>query len=227
MKLVDFVDAVFYINLPARQDKDVAIRQHLSELGLLDKTIRVPGVTPADLGFAPDANGHYEIFHYSCGNAAAHLDIVKRADAAGMENILVLEDDGRIYADEGDPLAITERAISQIQNIPDWEILFLGATVGDERLQMVAPNLVKAAVTVCSHAFILNRRAFPAILPGHWKNAYDCCLSNGFRQKYVVYPLNAIQVFINRTDIGSGIGHTMDVSYWRAQLDKPIDKLYT
>lgn len=224
MKLLEFVDAIFYINLPARTDKDAAMRQHLAALGLLDKTIRVPGRTPAELGFTPKADGTYEAIEYSAGNAAAHLDIVQRAFDANMENILVLEDDGRIYAETGDPLWPVEAALDQLAQIPDWELLFLGATIGDERLQLVAPNLAKVAVTVCSHAFIMNRRIFAPILGEKWGHSYDCCLSNSFQHKYVVYPLGAIQVFINHTDIGTG--HTPDVSFWAAQLARPLDRLY-
>jgi hypothetical protein len=224
MKLLDFVDAIFYINLPARTDKAAAMVQHLDALGLLSKTICVPGRTPAELGFTPKDDGTYDHIAYSAGNAAAHLDIVQRAYAANMENILVLEDDGRIYAETGHPLWPVETALDQLAQIPDWEILFLGATIGDERLQLVAPNLVKVAVTVCSHAFIMNRRIFAPILGEKWGHSYDCCLSNSFRQKYVVYPLGAIQVFINSTDIGNG--HTPGVSFWAAQLDRPIDRLY-
>jgi hypothetical protein len=225
MKLLDFVDAIFYINLSARTDKNDAITAHFNELGLMQKVVRIPGRSPADLGYSRLPTGKYELYTYSEGNAAAHRDILQRASAAGMKNILVFEDDGRIFADEGNPVALTELAISQIADIPDWQILFLGATIGDERLRLVGPNLAKVDITVCSHAFILNERAFDILLQVNPSREYDCCLARTLTQKYVVYPLNAIQFFLNKTDIGE-TDYTPNIDFWRDQLNKPIDRLY-
>jgi hypothetical protein len=225
MTLLDFVDAIFYINLAARTDKNDAIIAHFADLGLSSKVVRVPGRAPAELGHSRLPTGKYELYAYSEGNAAAHRDILQRAASAGMQNILVFEDDGRIYADEGDPVALTELAIAQITKIPDWEILFLGATVGGDRLQLVAPNVAKVESAVCSHAFILNERAFGPMLRANPSREYDCCLARTLMQKYVVYPLNAIQVFINKTDIGE-TDYTPNVGFWRDQLNKPVDRLY-
>jgi hypothetical protein len=219
-KLIDFVDCIFYINLPHRTDKNSAMLAHLKELDLESKVIRIDGKTPAELGCLPLADGGYKIEQYSAGNAAAHMEIVKKAKAQGMNNILVLEDDCRIYADNQPPLNPTEAAIEQISKIKDWEILFLGATIVDENLDLISPNLVKVSVTVCSHAFILNYRAFDVLLNTNPKIYYDCCLSRSLNQKYVVYPLGAIQVHLNKTDIGDTC--TRDLNFWQSQLKKPI-----
>jgi hypothetical protein len=225
MPLLDFVDAIFYINLPARTDKNAAITAHFEELGLTPKVVRILGRSPADLGYTRLPDGKYELYTYSEGNAAAHREILQRAKAASMKNILIFEDDGRIYADEGNPVTLTELAIAQIAKIPDWEILFLGVTIGDERLRMVGPNLAKVDNTVCSHAFILNERAFDPLLAANPSREYDCCLALTLKEKYVVYPLNAIQFFLNKTDIGE-TDYTPNVDFWRDQLNKPIDRLY-
>jgi GR25 family glycosyltransferase involved in LPS biosynthesis len=227
MKLLDFVDKIYYINLPNRSDKNEAILEHFKLLGLESKVTRLIATSPTDLGYVRGLDNKFTNLQSNIAFSHSHMRVVKSAFDEGLENILVFEDDGRIYSeDPSNPLQHIEAAIDQIKDIPNWDILFLGATIGGDRLKMVGPNLIKVDVTVCSHAYILNRKTFSKLLDCNPTQYYDCALSTYLREKYVVYPLAAEQVFINSTDIGES-NHTPGISFWKAQLEKPIDILYS
>ena len=88
MKLIDFFDRVYAINLPYRKDRCRMIVQELKKAGMPLKPNHVeifPAIRPDDAGDFPSigARGCFE----------SHLTILKQAQADRLSNVLIVEDD--------------------------------------------------------------------------------------------------------------------------------------
>jgi GR25 family glycosyltransferase involved in LPS biosynthesis len=60
---MEHIDCVYYINLDHRTDRREEIEQELDTMGLLSKTIRVPGVSIPELGILGCAYAHRNALH--------------------------------------------------------------------------------------------------------------------------------------------------------------------
>ena len=60
---MDYIDCVYYINLDHRTDRREEIEKELDTIGLLSKTIRIPGVYTPELGILGCAYAHINALH--------------------------------------------------------------------------------------------------------------------------------------------------------------------
>ena len=91
MKLIDFFDRVYAINLPSRKDRRQMIVQELKKAGMRPKPNQVEifaAIRPDNAGDFPSigARGCFE----------SHLAILKQAQADRLSNVLIVEDDLKI-----------------------------------------------------------------------------------------------------------------------------------
>lgn len=227
MKLQDFVDKGFYINLSHRVDKRDAMSLQLQKLCLDNFIQRVDGIYPKDLRFEPKHDGKYEIVEYSTAAANAHLNVVRIAKEKNYNNILVLEDDAE-FTENG--VTYLLQALKQLSKIKNWNILYIGADLGpatetNSNLEMYGDNLIKTNNATCSHAYILNKNCFDFFLDYPNITHFDIIM-NALPEKYVVYPLAIIQRHINKTDIGE-TNFTCNRSFWeKSFIGKNIIKKY-
>jgi glycosyl transferase family 25 len=117
MKFREFFDRTFIINLPERADRRAEMLQELERAGLQPEPGRIeffPAVKVSDAAGFDNAGYH--------GCFRSHLEVLKKARAAGARRLLVLEDDAaispRIRQDE-------DGLIEQLQARP-WGIVWLG-----------------------------------------------------------------------------------------------------
>jgi GR25 family glycosyltransferase involved in LPS biosynthesis len=138
----DFFEAIYCINLDRRPDRWAHARAELERVGIAD---RVERVSACEGGTGIDA----------CRRS--HLEVARRAQARGLENVLVLEDDV-VFSDlSRERLAA---AIAEIRGL-EWDLFFLGARPL-ARPQAWYPHLVRAPL-VQTHAYAMHRRAFTRV----------------------------------------------------------------
>jgi glycosyl transferase, family 25 len=170
MKIMDYFDRCFVINLPARRDRRRLMQKELDMAGMPLEPGRVeifPGIRPDDAGPFPSlgARGCFE----------SHLGILRRARAEGFRNVMVMEDDLTIG-----PLfpAHAEQLLAELQ-AADWGFVFFGhvleqADAGtDSPVRLAAyPGPIMTAHFYAVNGAILDRLLafFDALLqrpPGH------------------------------------------------------------
>ncbi len=225
MKIQEFVDGAFYINLDHRTDKNEFMINQFNELGLNNFVERFSGISPYNtIDFR--ANDSEKMFLLGCAFSNSHKEVIKIAKNRGYKNVLIFEDDAQFYKKDGyDGLSTIESALDELSRISDWEIFFLGSNLHDKELNLVSNHLVKCDCCVSTHAYILNEKCYDKILSNNFDKPFDVMdifLNNNFKEKYITYPVGVIQKEGNISDIGGH--HSFNNEFWLSQYDKPIKK---
>lgn len=210
MKIDTFFDKGYYINLDSRPDRDIQIREELTNMGLLSFFERHTAFSPPldDV----NSNDRDEICARRMGSCAqSHKDVIKKAVELNLNNVLIFEDDTTLYHDGPKPaIEIIESGLNTLSTLEDWDIVYIGGIIIDPEVKKVGENLIKVNKMLSSHAWGINKKMF-----GHFLNfepyigpdsepsgAMDAAFGNDTRlNKYLIYPLAMYQRFGTRSDI--------------------------
>lgn len=226
MKIQDFVDGGFYINLDHRTDKNDFMVEQLKKLNLYEFIERYSAVAAFDT-IDYRVHDNEKMFLLGKATSQSHKNIIQIAKDRGYKSVLILEDDALFYEnDEYNTLSIIELALDELSKIDDWEVFFLGANIHDTVLNLHSEHLIKCDCCISTHAYILNNKCFDKILANGFDKPFDVMdifLNNNFKNKYITYPATVLQkAFIS--DIG---GHmTFNEEFWLSKYNKPINKNY-
>lgn len=149
-------DGIFVINLPARADRRQEIDRQLQRVGLSLKHQRVV-LFPA---VRPDAPGGFPTIG-TRGCFLSHLGVLHMAQAKGMCNILILEDDCDFSKEVA---AMSPHLMAGLQQL-DWSFFYGGALNSFESqpaqlgLQTVQPN----SALMGAHCFALRGDVIPQL----------------------------------------------------------------
>lgn len=228
MKIQDFVDEAYYINLDYRVDRRDFMDYQLKSLGLDNFIKRIPGIDVFGK-IEHIREDSYKMFLAGQACSLSHKSVIQKAKNNGSKNVLVMEDDAVFYnCEDYNGLDIIEKALYSLSLIDNWEIYFIGSGVHDKELNLAAPNLIKCDCCISLHGYIVNEKCFDKILENKFDKPYDVMdifLNNNFKEKYVTYPVSLVQSGNNISDIG---GHsTVGVDFWTNQYkNKPLIKKY-
>lgn len=188
MKINEFFDKGYYINLDRRQDRNTEFLSELKNVGLDTFFTRINGVDSARFPCI-------DYKHYFC--ALSHMKIYIDAFINSYNRILILEDDFMFYnTPEYKGLDIIEKSLDQLQMIKDWDILFLGGYVGDEKVHQISPNLLNINKILTNHGIGVSSKAIKKLF--EYKPFEDSALDGWisdreYLNKFIVYPLSSIQ----------------------------------
>jgi hypothetical protein len=230
MKLFDYIDEAYYINLDHREDKKEILENHLSDLGIKEYVKRRKAFYPPDLGYPKLENGNYDPFSYGRCCLHSHVELIKEAKERQSSNILLFEDDVKFYTDGGyNPLEVIQNAINQLRKITNWEIFYLGTNPGTSQTEfnLVDENLIKVVEAIGTHAVLINHTIFDRIISEYeTQDTFDIYLTTRYKEKYLAYPMAAIQRCGVNNDIGwHNYGGLCD-DFWLDNYNKKINKLY-
>lgn len=202
MKIRDFVNKGYYINLDYKTERNEKTKQELENNNLLDFVERVSAVA----AFSETVKCDYGSDDWKkCvdGCTQSHLKIIKDAKENNYERILVFEDDIFFYnGGFTNSMDIIESAIDEIKD-KDWEILYLGGSLLDQYVTQDGKHLIKVGGMNTSHAFILNHTAYDTLIDRyHYAYPMDVLLSANLSKKYSVYPVAVTQRGGDVSDIG-------------------------
>lgn len=154
MKLLDYFDRIYIVNLPERSDRRREMNAELARLGLAvdGKRIRYfRAVRPADAGDFPSLGAR--------GCFMSHLEILREARGDGLENVLVLEDDLSI------DLRLAEaqpEMLSQLQS-RNWDFAYIGHVENTEALTQPVWQVSNSPMAT-THCYALSHRAIGEVL---------------------------------------------------------------
>lgn len=233
MKINEYFNHIFYINLEHRKDRKQEFEAEMASNGV-HSYVRVPGIlaTPiegVELG---------RTRHIACGKV--HRQIVENAKQQNLDKILIFEDDVSFYNEgEQSGVKIIEKALDDLSKIDDWDLFYISGLIIDEKLNLVTDNLVKARTVLTTHAYAIHSRAYDRVL--RYNPLSDCAIDGWFGQqsvdnieigtlfnKYVVYPLSIYQrSSISDCDVdrdgNPSMGHGLHV--YHHCYSKPINRL--
>lgn len=147
MKLNDFFDKIYCINLDRRTDRWEGCEKIFTKHGLIVERFSATdgNETPYNLGYPYDNE---------LAGAISHTKVIEKAKELKLKNVLILEDD----VDFIDNLTkIFSEIYTQIPN--DWDgLLFGGNHVGGGSL--ISNNIMKINRSYALHCYALNSKVF-------------------------------------------------------------------
>jgi hypothetical protein len=117
MRILNFFQSAYVINLPERTDRLVGAEKELQKLGITfspGKLERFPGIRPTELNGFPSLGAH--------GCFLSHLQILKQAREAGLANVLVMEDDLLIHR----KFKEVEASLIDYLGQTEWDMVYFG-----------------------------------------------------------------------------------------------------
>ncbi len=184
-----FFDAIFCINLSRNPRRWASMCERFERLGIAGRVVRFEAIsTPGN-------------HHVGC--TLSHRAIVEDADARGLENVLVFEDDALFVPDTLSHLRASTRELRSLA----WRVFYLGGHRWGTTIEPVDGygHLGHARQLTCTHAVAYHRRAFPDLLEGiladettmrqTWKREYaiDQFLLTRVRERFVSLPVVSSQ----------------------------------
>lgn len=212
MKIQEFFDKGYYINLDRRTDRKEHIESVLSSNNLLYFFKRISakdGINEPD----PIKKHHY------C--SLSHHKVINDALKNNYNQIVVFEDDFTFYnCNEYKGIDNIEKGLSQLQNIPDWDIIFFGGYVVDliegNEVEKISSNLLKVKNVLTLHGVGISKNGLVKL--SQHKPFNDSFIDawvgkNDNLNKYIIYPFSSYQINLpSDLDVS---GRTPEVDHWK------------
>ena len=209
MKINEFFDKGYYINLDRRTDRKAYIETLLKEINLLDFCERFSAKDGQEYG-------SYIMRHHCFSQTFVNL--FKQALELDIDNIVVFEDDFAIY---GDGLQNIENSLSQIKNNNiDWDLIYFGGYIRGETAQKVDNNLIKISGALTTHGIGISRKLMEYTIDKFVPfvdSSFDIWLSlqaELIGDIYCTFPFSTYQtdMFTSDLDINSTTGN---LDHWK------------
>ena len=151
MKINEFFDKVYCINLDRRNDRWDSCLIEFEKHGI-----------DVERFSAVDGNAENYSLGYPYDNelagAISHLNVVKKAKELGLKNVLILEDDVVFHDDLNN---LFSEFIKQLPN--NWEAFLFGGNHVGGRIQIL-PNVSKINISYALHAYGVNEKSYDYII---------------------------------------------------------------
>lgn len=192
-------DKIYYLNLDSREDRKNIIESHLDKFKI--KAERIPGtvISSEEVSLYNKEmildEYNLELAPARIGCTLTHLKAIQAAKNAGAKNVLIFEDDAFIFEEH---IEAFKEAIRELEYLPKWDMLFLGANVLSPIYQL-SPHIGKLTGAYCAHAYAVNSHFYDKILsyPFDVFKVIDEYLFNEMRNPnyniYTVLPILSTQ----------------------------------
>jgi len=149
MKLNDYFDKIYCINLDHRTDRWEECQKIFEKNEIICERIS-----------AKDGNeiGLYNPFKYELANSISHLSAIKKAKENNFKNVLIFEDDFEIIENFNDEF---EKKISDLPT--DWDVVYFGGN-HTQPVEIINDNIGKMSWSYAVHMYGVNGKFFDNII---------------------------------------------------------------
>ncbi len=189
MKIQDFFEKGYYINLDRRIDRRIQFEEEMSKYGLSHFFERVS---------AEDSINEPDFIKKHSYCALTYYNLFKRIYDDGYENVLIFEDDAYFYDDPNElsGIQLVQNALDELIEFEDWDMIYFGGHPIHE-VQIVSTTLMRAPTILTCHAVGYKRNVIKRVLD-EYKPFVDSAIDGWYGQrhdiiKYLVYPIAVSQ----------------------------------
>jgi len=166
-KYLDFFEAVYYINLPARTDRKALFEGRAAQLGIEATLFEAVVPKPEDVRFLYE--GHEDPTRaQKVGCTMSHQAVIKEAKEKGLQNVLIFEDDCLFLEGFTDKLT---KSVNELRTV-EWDLFYMGGEPNNY-MEQVSENLYTMKTQggiYTTHAYAVNSCFYDCILavnPSH------------------------------------------------------------
>ena len=195
----DHFKNIIYFNLDERVDRDEQVKREFKKINI--NPTRISGLKLSAEETYPYIQ-HRNLDEHSVvlapsrvGCTKSHLDLIQMAKDNDWENILILEDDVK-FLDHAD--LILEQALKELEYLPKWDILYLGANSLDT-IKQLSGHVGEMTAAFTTHAYVVNKHFYDVVLSYDWNEysvidqwLFNICRDSRFTA-YTVLPIIATQ----------------------------------
>lgn len=182
MRVNEFFDHVFVINLKRRFDRLIFITQELEKHNIEAEVIEAIDGNDLELREIISSDG-LKCSRGDIACALSHSKVCKLAKKRGYKNYLVLEDDG-IFSDN-----FEIKFSDYINQLPlDWQFIYIGGSINCEQVSVVSDNIVEAIDVYTTHAMGIKSDVYDELIQ-LWEmkgEKVDLCVAQ-LQKKYKTY----------------------------------------
>ncbi len=172
----DFFDRIYCISLHKREDRRNLVVQEFAAVGLLDR-VEFVLVDPHPV------NREQGIFE-------SHMHCLAKGLAAGVQSILIFEDD--VFFRRFNPRTLAA-ACDDLVSLPQWNAFFLGCITSGSR-RITGSSLAAVNYRCLSHGYAVHKNFAEEIVCQLWRGTpYDTMLKEQCRKYYALYPMCVFQ----------------------------------
>ena len=179
MKINEYFDKIYCINLDERTDRWEQAQKEFIKLGIVD--VERFSAVRHEKG--------------AIGCRESHLKIIKKVKELGLRNVLIFEDDVLVLEEA---INSVEKSLDELNTL-EWDLFYFGATIDPNvgRLTKISDNLVKTNFAYTTHAYAVNGVIFDLILdqaPLHGIiDVFYCRYIVPRGNSYIINPMLCIQ----------------------------------
>jgi GR25 family glycosyltransferase involved in LPS biosynthesis len=151
MKLNEYFDKIYCINLDRRTDRWEECEKIFSKLNLVVERF---SAEDGKLLTLP----HGDAYNAEIAGAISHTNVIKDAKEKGYKNILILEDDVEFHPDFE---ILLDKMFSQVPN--DWEMLFFGGN-HVQGFTNISENIQRLFGSYAIHAYGIKNDVYDIII---------------------------------------------------------------
>jgi len=204
MKINDFFEKGYYINLDRRPDRKEHFENEMGKYGLKDFFERISAEDSINESNPIKKHNYCSLTYYK---------LFERIYNEGYENVVIFEDDAYFYNDPNElpGIQLVENALDELQNFPDWQMIYFGGHPIKE-VDVVSKTLMKAPTILTTHAIGYKRSVIKKVLD-NYRPFSDSAIDGWYGQrhdivKYLVNPI-AIPQIEGKSDLdasGNSVG---------------------
>ena len=158
MKLTDFFEKIYIVNLPYKEERKERLSAELEKLDLVDfEYVEWVRAVSGDMCPAP---AYFQAGNGAWGCLQTHTRVVQDAIMDEVSSCLILEDDVHFHPKSG---LFLERFLGSVPS--DWDQLYLGGQHLQDPVETgIAPVLLRGSNINRTHAYGLQQRVYPKFL---------------------------------------------------------------
>ena len=181
MRVNDFFDHVFIVNLRRRLDRLIEITKELEKHNIEAEVIEAIDGNDLELPEIISSDG-LRVKKGDIGCSLSHSKVCKIAKERGFKNYLVIEDDCQMKSN------FNELFTEYIMQVPsDWKLLYIGGSHNGNKSH-VSKNIVLAQKIFTTHAMGVHEEVYDDLI-NLWEQRnekVDLCVAQ-LQEKYVTY----------------------------------------
>lgn len=155
MKIFDYIDAAYYINLDYRVDRRESFEKRIKQLNIPVTRFDAIQFKENELDNPHDS----KIWHKVMGCALSHQSIIKKAKELNLQNVWILEDDC-IFVDNFTDKA--QKCIDDLKNI-EWDMFYFGGEL-NKKAENFSDSIVKVNGVYGAHSYLVNHTFYNTLL---------------------------------------------------------------